>query len=65
MNFSDNDCDLSDTALIDFANYNDYLDAQMNDDALYYLDDPDLARQMIQLGSVYGSGEILGEKEFY
>ncbi len=50
MNFDDDDGDLLDNGLAEYAKYEDYLDAQMNDDALFYLEDKELARQLIEQG---------------
>jgi hypothetical protein len=48
MNFDDDEADLMDNGLSDFNKYEDYLDAQMTDDALFYLEDKELARQLIE-----------------
>ena len=50
MNYDDDDGDLLDNNLADFTKYEDYLDDQMNDDALFYLEDKELARALIEQG---------------
>ena len=44
MNFDDDEADLMDNGLAEFAKYEDYLDSQISDDALFYLEDKELAR---------------------
>ena len=63
MNFDDDEADLMDNGLSEFTKYEDYLDAQMSDDALFYLEDKELARQLIEQG-VHGQGEILNREDF-
>ena len=63
MNFDDDDGDLLDNGLAEFQKYEDYLDAQMNEDALFYLEDKELARALIEQG-VHGQGEILTREQF-
>ena len=46
-----------------FATYEDYLDAQISDTDMYYLEDEELARQLVELG-YRGSGETLKREEF-
>ena len=46
-----------------FATYEDYLDSQISPTDLYYLEDEDLARQLVELG-YRGSGETLKREEF-
>ena len=41
-----------------FATYEDYLDSQISATDLYYLEDEELARQLVELG-YRGSGETL------
>ena len=48
MNFDDDEADLMDNGLSEFQKYEDYLDAQMSEDALFYLEDKELARQLIE-----------------
>ena len=47
----------------EFATYEDYLDSQISPTDLYYLEDEDLARQLVELG-YRGSGETLKREEF-
>ena len=47
----------------EFATYEDYLDSQISATDLYYLEDEDLARQLVELG-YRGSGETLKREEF-
>eukprot|EP00741_Cyanophora_paradoxa_P018969 tig00021108_g18312.t1 len=53
----------ADSAVLQFATYEDYLDSQITSTDLYYLEDEDLARQLVELG-YRGSGEILKREEF-
>ena len=46
-----------------FATYEDYLDAQVSETDMYYLEDEDLARQLVELG-YRGSGDTLKREEF-
>ena len=43
-------------ATTEFATYEDYLDSQITKTDLYYLEDQELARQLVELG-YRGSGE--------
>ncbi|XP_075242989.1 cilia- and flagella-associated protein 299-like [Convolutriloba macropyga] len=52
-----------DTMISDFATYEDFLDAQITVADLFYLEDEDLARQLVELG-YRGSGEVLKRSEF-
>jgi len=47
----------------EFSTYEDYLDSQISATDLYYLEDEDLARQLVELG-YRGSGETLKRDEF-
>ncbi|XP_065835007.1 cilia- and flagella-associated protein 299-like [Oscarella lobularis] len=47
----------------EFATYEDYLDSQITKTDLYYLEDEELARQLVELG-YRGSGEVLKREEF-
>jgi len=47
----------------EFATYEDYLDSQISATDIYYLEDEDLARQLVELG-YRGSGETLKREEF-
>ena len=44
MNFDDDDADMLDNGLAEFDNYEAYLDKQMSDEDLFYLEDTELAR---------------------
>ncbi len=50
-------------AVIEFATYEDFLDSQISALDLYYLEDEELARQLVELG-YRGSGEVLKREEF-
>lgn len=53
----------SESTVTEFATYEDYLDSQITDNDLYYLEDKELARQLVELG-YRGSGETLKREEF-
>ena len=59
----DLDGELLDNTLIEYNTYEEYLDSQMNDDDLFYLEDQELARQLIEVG-YHGKGEILSRDQF-
>jgi len=42
--FDDDEADLLDNGLAEFTNYEDYLDAQMQEEDLFYLEDKELSR---------------------
>ena len=44
MNFDDDEADMLDNGLAEFAKFEDYLDAQMSEEDLFYLEDKELAR---------------------
>lgn len=46
-----------------FTSYEDYLDSQISDTDMFYLEDEDLARQLVELG-YRGSGETLKREDF-
>lgn len=46
-----------------FDTYEDYLDSQVTSTDMYYLEDEDLARQLVELG-YRGSGDTLTREEF-
>ena len=46
-----------DASLLDFKTYEEFLDSQVSDLDLYYLEDEELARQLVELG-VRGTGEV-------
>ena len=47
----------------EYATYEDFLDSQISAYDLYYLEDEELARQLVELG-YRGSGEVLKREEF-
>jgi hypothetical protein len=53
----------SESTVTEYATYEDYLDSQITDTDLYYLEDKELARQLVELG-YRGSGETLKREEF-
>eukprot|EP01086_Lenisia_limosa_P004058 TRINITY_DN1897_c0_g1_i1.p1 TRINITY_DN1897_c0_g1~~TRINITY_DN1897_c0_g1_i1.p1 ORF type:complete len:238 (-),score=51.41 TRINITY_DN1897_c0_g1_i1:216-929(-) len=53
----------ADAIALEYATYEDYLDSQISSVDLYYLSDPDLARQLVELG-YRGTGETLKRGEF-
>lgn len=57
------DLDSADSVAAEFASYEDYLDRQITPLDLYYLEDNELARQLVELG-YRGNGEILTREEF-
>eukprot|EP00953_Heterococcus_sp_UTEX-ZZ885_P006518 3985-Heterococcus_DN1.PRE.1 len=46
-----------------YETYEDYLDSQVTDTDMFYLEDEDLARQLVELG-YRGSGDTLQREEF-
>ena len=52
-----------DTIAQEFSTYEDYLDRQVTNTDLFYLEDVELARQLVELG-YRGNGEILRRDEF-
>jgi hypothetical protein len=48
---------------LEFATYEDYLDSQITELDMYYLEDEELARQLVELG-YNGSGDTLKREEF-
>jgi hypothetical protein len=50
-------------SLEQYATYEDYLDSQISETDMYYLEDEDLARQLVELG-YRGTGETLKREEF-
>ena len=63
MNDDELEGDIMDTALEEFPDYEKYLDAHMSDEDLFYLEDKELARQLIEVG-YHGKGEILTRDQF-
>lgn len=52
-----------DNSLDNFDSYEEYLSSQISDTDIYYLEDEELARQLVELG-VQGKTEILSKEEF-
>eukprot|EP00792_Barthelona_sp_PAP020_P009213 TRINITY_DN3279_c6_g1_i1.p1 TRINITY_DN3279_c6_g1~~TRINITY_DN3279_c6_g1_i1.p1 ORF type:complete len:239 (+),score=56.52 TRINITY_DN3279_c6_g1_i1:30-746(+) len=52
-----------DLSLNAFATYEEYLDSQINETDLFYLESQDLARQLVELG-FKGSGDVLSREDF-
>lgn len=52
-----------DNVASEFATYEDFLDSQISAVDLYYLEDEELARQLVELG-YRGSGEVIRRDEF-
>lgn len=52
-----------DSIVIEYNTYEDFLDSQITPLDLYYLEDEELARQLVELG-YRGSGEVLKREEF-
>ena len=63
MNFEDNEGDANDQSLEEYENYDQYLAAHITDIDRYYLEDEDLARQLVELG-YHGKGDILTHAAF-
>lgn len=49
--------------LADYTCYEEYLDEQLNENDLFYLEDQELARQLVEVG-YHGKGEILTRDQF-
>ena len=60
---ADEDMAVGEGIVGEYATYEDYLDSQISPTDLYYLEDEDLARQLVELG-YRGSGETLKREEF-
>jgi hypothetical protein len=63
MNDDEMDGDVIDTILEQYADYESYLDAHMSEEDLFYLEDKELARQLIEVG-YHGKSEILTREQF-
>ena len=63
MNFDDDDNEMLDNGLTQFKEYEDYLDEQMHPNDLFYLEDKELARRLIEVG-MHGKGEVLTREQF-
>ncbi|XP_045081590.1 cilia- and flagella-associated protein 299 [Coregonus clupeaformis] len=59
----DNAAAALDNIVTEFHTYEDFLDSQITSLDLYYLEDEELARQLVELG-YRGSGEVLKREEF-
>ncbi|KAL2092572.1 hypothetical protein ACEWY4_012370 [Coilia grayii] len=59
----DNAAAALDSIVTEFHSYEDFLDSQITSLDLYYLEDEELARQLVELG-YRGSGEVLKREEF-
>ncbi|GMI00451.1 hypothetical protein TrLO_g11377 [Triparma laevis f. longispina] len=55
--------DVSGDAMETYTTYEDYLDSQITDTDMFYLESEDLARQLVELG-YRGSGDTLKREEF-
>ena len=55
--------DAIDTTLEQYETYEQYLDDQMDEKDLFYLEDQELARQLIEVG-YHGKGEVLTREQF-
>ncbi|XP_003382446.1 PREDICTED: uncharacterized protein C4orf22 homolog [Amphimedon queenslandica] len=54
---------VADSIVTEFSTYEAYLDSQITPTDLYYLEDEELARQLVELG-YRGSGEVIKREEF-
>jgi len=63
MGSTEDDIAINDSIVQDYDTYEDYLDSQITPTDIYYLEDEDLARQLVELG-YRGSGETLKRDEF-
>ncbi|XP_045713663.1 cilia- and flagella-associated protein 299 [Phyllostomus hastatus] len=52
-----------DKIVTQFNTYENYLDSQITDEDLYYLEDEDLARQLVELGG-RGTGKVVKRGDF-
>jgi hypothetical protein len=59
----DFDGDLQDTQIEQFDTYEDYLDNQITHQDLFYLEDQELARQLIEL-TFHGKGDTITHEQF-
>lgn len=62
MNFDDDD-EMMDNGIADFAKYEDYLDSMMNDEDLFYLEDKELAHMLYEVGMM-AQGDIMTRDQF-
>lgn len=56
------DGEMFDKSVLDFQSYEDYLDQQVTNEDLFYLEDPDNARQIVELG--YKGKDFMSREEF-
>ena len=63
MNQWDDDEDIFNDVIADFKDYEDYLDHQLEDSEIFYLEDRELARQLIQHNCL-GKGDIMSQEKF-
>ncbi|KAF0689803.1 Aste57867_18761 [Aphanomyces stellatus] len=58
-----NDFQFTSESLDQYATYEDYLDSQISETDIFYLEDEELARQLVELG-YRGTGETLRREDF-
>ena len=63
MNHWDDEDDLYDSGIKDIPDYDAYLDLQLTDEDLFYLEDKELARNLIAAGC-HGKGDIMTKEQF-
>ena len=63
MNHWDDEDDLYDSGIKDIPDYDAYLDLQLTDEDLFYLEDKELARSLIAAGC-HGKGDIMTKEQF-
>ena len=56
------DAEMFDKSVLDYQTYEDYLDQQVTAEDLFYLEDPDNARQIVELG--YKGKDFMSREEF-
>eukprot|EP01013_Petalomonas_cantuscygni_P007518 TRINITY_DN1953_c0_g1_i1.p1 TRINITY_DN1953_c0_g1~~TRINITY_DN1953_c0_g1_i1.p1 ORF type:complete len:251 (-),score=43.13 TRINITY_DN1953_c0_g1_i1:337-1089(-) len=56
------DGELFDKSILEFATYEDYIDQHVTPEDLFYLEDPDAARQIVELG--YKGKDFMSREEF-
>ena len=59
----DYDKEGADNTLDNIESYEEYLNSHISETDIYYLEDEELARQLVELG-IQGKGEILSKEEF-
>ena len=60
MNFDDDD-DMMDNDIAQYEKYEDYLDDQMDDNDLFYLEDKELAHMLYEVGMM-AQGDIMSRE---